>query len=365
MPAGRVRSLGREGYSVREKCRENRERTVTGTSMRRATLAQIAETAGVSVSTVSKVLNGRDDVSRDTRAKVDSALRRHRYVRRGTSSDTSVRTVDLVTSGLDGSWPASVASGMEAAAYEAGVHVVIHVARPARQSGPDWVDRLLERGSEGVVLGLVEPAPDQLARLRQAEVPCVVIDPLSDPPPDVVSVGTTNWAGAYEATTHLLERGHRRIALVTGPPGHLYARARTAGYHSAMAAAGLRVPPELIRGGTYDRASGAEQVRALLELPDPPTALFICSDHMAIGGYEAASAAGLRVPGDVSVVGFDDLPEARWVSPALTTVRQPLKEMGSSALRTLVRLLNGERLETPRIELATTLVVRDSTAPLG
>ncbi|MDT0344819.1 LacI family DNA-binding transcriptional regulator [Streptomyces litchfieldiae] len=340
---------------------------MTGTSTRRPTLAQIAETAGVSISTVSKVLNGRDDVSRDTRAKVDSALRRHRYVRRGTALVPEGRTVDLVLSGLDGSWPASVASGMEAAAYEAKVHVVISVARTASSGDgrPDWVDRVLERGTAGVVLGLVEPAPGQLARLREAGVPCVVIDPLSDPPPDVVSVGTTNWAGAYEATTHLLERGHRRIALVTGPSDHLYARARIAGYHSAMAAAGLGVPPELIRHGTYDRASGTEQVRALLQLSEPPTALFICSDHMAIGGYEAAAGAGLRVPADVSVVGFDDLPEARWVSPALTTVRQPLKEMGGSALRTLVRLLNGEDIESPRIELATTLVVRDSTAPLG
>ncbi|SOD62056.1 transcriptional regulator, LacI family [Streptomyces zhaozhouensis] len=333
----------------------------------RPTLAHIAETAGVSVSTVSKVLNGRDDVSRDTRAKVDSALRHHHYVRRGTPApDAGVRTVDLVLSGLDGSWPASVASGMEAAAYQAGVHVAISVARSSASAtnhrAQDWVDRVLERGSAGVVLGLIEPTRDQLGRLTQARVPCVVIDPLSDPAPDVLSVGTTNWAGAYEATTHLLQRGHRRIALVTGPPQHLYSRARTAGYRSALAAAGIETEPTLVRDGTYDRASGAEQVRALLQLPSPPTALFICSDHMAIGGYEALAGAGLRVPEDVSVVGFDDLPEARWVAPALTTVRQPLKEMGGSALRTLVRLMNGEELESPRVELATTLVVRDSVA---
>ncbi|MDT0265327.1 LacI family DNA-binding transcriptional regulator [Streptomyces sp. DSM 44915] len=333
----------------------------------RPTLAQIAELAGVSISTVSKVLNGRDDVSRDTRAKVDTALRQHHYVRRGTPApEPTARTVDLVLSGLDGSWPASVASGMEAAAYEAGVHVAISVARSSTAAtnhrAQDWVDRILERGSAGVVLGLIEPTRDQLGRLAQARVPCVVIDPLSDPPPDVLSVGTTNWAGAYEATSHLLRRGHRRVALVTGPPQHLYSRARLAGYRSALAAAGVEVDPAEIRHGTYDRASGAEQVRALLARPTPPTALFICSDHMAIGGYEAIAEAGLRVPEDISVVGFDDLPEARWVSPALTTVRQPLKEMGGSALRTLVRLMNGEELESPRVELATTLVVRNSTA---
>jgi LacI family transcriptional regulator len=340
---------------------------VTGSRAPRPTLAQIAETAGVSVSTVSKVLNGRDDVSRDTRAKVDSALRGHQYVRRGVlAAEAAVRTVDLVMSGLDGSWPASVASGMEAAAYELGVHVAISVARasapPDGHEAQDWVDRVLERGTSGVVLGLIEATPDQLARLRLAQVPCVVIDPLSDPPPDVMSVGTTNWAGAYEGTSHLLELGHRRIALVTGPANHLYARARIAGYHSAMAAAGAEVAPGWVRHGTYDRASGAEQVRALIGLPEPPTALFICSDHMAIGGYEALAEAGLRVPDDVSVVGFDDLPEARWVSPALTTVRQPLKEMGSSALRSLVRLMNGDELQSRRVELATTLIARGSTA---
>ncbi|WP_052852949.1 LacI family DNA-binding transcriptional regulator [Streptomyces avicenniae] len=341
---------------------------MTGSNTPRPTLAHIAEITGVSVSTVSKVLNGRDDVSQDTRAKVDEALRWHHYVRRGTPGpERQVRTVDLVLSGLDGSWPASVASGMEAAAYEADVHVVISRARPTGPTGrgQDWVDRILERGSAGVVLGLVEATPAQLARLARAGIPCVVIDPLSDPPRDVTSIGTTNWSGAYEATDHLLQRGHRRIALVTGPPEHLYTRARTAGYRSAMAAAGLDVLPGLVRHGNHDRASGAEQVRALIGLPDPPTALFICSDHMAIGGYEALTGAGLRVPEDVSVVGFDDLPEARWVSPALTTVRQPLKEMGGSALRTLLRLINGDELESPRVELATTLVVRDSTSPRG
>ncbi|MER5179211.1 LacI family DNA-binding transcriptional regulator [Streptomyces sp. NPDC002896] len=339
---------------------------MTGGRTSRPTLAQIAETAGVSVSTVSKVLNGRDDVSQDTRDKVDSALRRHRYIRRGVSlTDWSARTVDLVLGGLDGSWPASVASGMEAAAYEAGLHVAISLARAPVATGgqyaPDWVDRILERGSAGVVLGLTEPTDEQLARLQQAQVPCVVIDPLSDPPPGVPSVGTTNWAGAYEATTHLLELGHERIGLVTGPPRHLFARARIAGYRSAMAAAGIDTPPELVRHGTYDRASGKRHVEALLRLPVPPTALFICSDHMAIGGYDALAEAGLRVPRDVSVVGFDDLPEARWVTPPLTTVRQPLKEMGGTALRTLVRLIGGEELESPRVELATSLVVRGST----
>ncbi|TDC28014.1 LacI family DNA-binding transcriptional regulator [Streptomyces sp. 8K308] len=335
----------------------------------RLTLSQIAETAGVSVSTVSKVLNGRDDVSSDTRARVDAVLRRNRYVRRGApTAEPAVagpRTVDLVLGGIDGSWPASVASGMEAAAYDAGLHVVISVARTPAGEGrhaPDWVDRALERGSAGVVLGLAEPTEDQLRRLARARVPCVVIDPLSDPPPGVWSVGTTNWSGAYEATSHLLDRGHRRIGLVTGPPGHLFARARIAGYRSALSAAGADAPPELLRHGTYDRASGRAQVRALIELPEPPTALFVCSDHMAIGGYQALTEAGFRVPDDVSVVGFDDLPEARWVSPPLTTVRQPLKEMGGAALRTLARLIAGEQVESPRTELATTLVLRGSTA---
>ncbi|HLH99348.1 MAG TPA: LacI family DNA-binding transcriptional regulator [Acidimicrobiales bacterium] len=333
----------------------------------RSTLAEIARATGLSVPTVSKVLNGRPGVSPASRRLVEETLHRRGYVRRRRRLDPGPRLIDLVQSGLDGSWPASVTSAVEAEAHEAGLHVVASVAREAsRGARPrrDWVDTVVERGTAGVIAGLVDLSDSHYARLRRAGVPVVLLHPLRDPPAGVASVGANTWAGAYDATEHLIGLGHRRIGLVTGPKRQLSEQARIAGFGSAMAAAGLAVPDDCVRHGTYDRASGRRLVASLLELDRRrrPTALLVCSDHMAIGGYEALAAAGLSVPDDVSVVGFDDLPEARWVAPALTTVRQPLKDMGRAAVQLLVRLMAGEEVTSRRVEFATSLVVRDSTA---
>ncbi|WP_188894848.1 LacI family DNA-binding transcriptional regulator [Microlunatus endophyticus] len=332
----------------------------------RPTLAQIAAASGVSVSTVSKVLNRRGDVGAATRQRLEQALSQYGYVRRRQTEPSlePVPTIDLVVRGLDGSWAASAASGAEATAYEAGFRVVISVARPPTEQG-DWVDAVIAAGSQGVLLGLVDLVGDELLRLQHANIPYVVIDPLADPPTGAYSVGTSNWAGAHEATQYLIDHGHRAIALITGPAQHLYVHARIAGFRSAMAAAGLTVRPEHIRHGTYDRASGRELTAAVLATSPRPTALFICSDHMAIGGYEAIAEAGLKVPDDISVVGFDDLPEARWVHPNLTTVRQPIKDMAASATSTLIRLIHGVRVDSRRQELATALIERESTRDLG
>jgi len=330
-------------------------------SRQRPTLAQIAADLDVSVSTVSKVLNRRTDVGATTRRRIEAALTANGYVRRRRTTPTTspAGTIDLVVKGLGGSWAASVACGVEETAHQAGFRVGISVARPHSPDG-DWVDPLLHGQTSGVILGLVEIVGDELARLDRAGVPYVFIDPLADPPPGAASVGTSNWSGAHDATRYLVNRGHRHIALITGPAGHLYAQARIDGYRSAMTSAGLPVLPQHLRHGTYDRASGRNHVNALLATTPRPTALFICSDHMAIGGFEAIAEAGLRVPDDISVVGFDDLPEARWVNPQLTTVRQPLKEMAACATGMLVRLIHGETLDSQRMELATTLIERAS-----
>jgi LacI family transcriptional regulator len=130
-----------------------------------------------------------------------------------------------------------------------------------------------------------------------------------------------------------------------------------------MGAAGLSIPPGYVRYGDFLSATGYRETMALLELPTPPTAIFVCADQMALGAYEALYEKGMRVPDDVSIVGFDDLDEARWAIPPLTTVRQPLTEMAGMATRMLLTLVSGEELETTRVELATPLVVRASTAP--
>ncbi|WP_322097682.1 substrate-binding domain-containing protein [Nakamurella alba] len=329
------------------------------------TLAAIAEAAGVAVPTVSKVLNGRSDVSDATRQRVTDLLLRAGYPfpepdpHRGAPP---AGLVDLVVPGIEGSWATFMLAGVEEVVSEAGKDVVVTVAHQ-RPGTADWVDRLIARGSRGAVLALVTPSPEEIARLSAAGISVVLLDPGAEPTPGVPTVGATNWAGGYAATEFLLALGHRRIGVVGGLASHRYGQARIDGHRSAMVAAGERFSPELVRHGDWTRGGAVLAATRLLTSKRPPTAIFACSDRMALGVYEAAAARGLRIPEDLSVVGFDDLPEARWITPSLTTVRQPVREMGSSAARILLRLTEGQRAGTDRLELSTVLVERASTAP--
>lgn len=189
----------------------------------------------------------------------------------------------------------------------------------------------------------------------------VVVDPVGGPMLDAPAIGATNWAGGLSAVEHLLSLGHRRIGVVTGPRELLCSQARLDGYRAALTAAGIGLDAELVHEGDFYHESGFTSGRAMLAAADRPSAIVASSDQMAFGVYEAVRQRGLRVPDDVSVVGFDDLPEVRWSSPPLTTVRQPLAEMGALAARTVLRLAAGDEAESPRVELATSLIVREST----
>jgi DNA-binding LacI/PurR family transcriptional regulator len=339
------------------------------------TLAVVARAAGVSVPTASKVVNGREDVAPDTRRRVVEALDRLGYVRRP-RFDTArgPRLVDLVVRSLESSRSGAVLHGVEEAAYDAGLEVVVSAGlnRPPSSGafeeprpGGAWLDRLVVRGTSGVLFHLAELTAAQYAWLARHRIPFVLIDPAVEPPPGVVSVGAADWQGGVTATEHLLGLGHERIAVVAGPRRGQCGGARVAGYRSALAAAGVRHRPEYVRHAGLDRAAARRRMRELLDLPVPPTAVFVCSDVMALGVYEALAERGLTVPRDMSVVGFDDLPEARWATPALTTVRQPLSEMAATALRLLLRMMDGHHPESTRTELSTRLVRRASTAPPG
>jgi LacI family transcriptional regulator len=192
-----------------------------------------------------------------------------------------------------------------------------------------------------------------------------VVDPVNLPDPDVPSVGATNWAGGMAATDHLLGLGHRRIGAVTGPADYLCSRARIDGYRSALERAGAQFDEALVRQGDFQHEGGFIRGGELLDLPEPPTAIFAGSDQQALGVYEAARQRGLRIPQDLSVVGFDDLPAARWVSPPLTTVGQPLADMGRVAAEMLGDLIDSVPLRSQRVELATELIVRESTGGLS
>lgn len=324
-------------------------------------LSVIAREAGVSVATVSKALNGRADVSAGTRRLVAEVLERRGYPRQRVKPARG-SLVDVMLQGLDSVYALAILGGVEDAAWRLGVDLVVSAVVDRTKNGQPpsaWLDRISARDSAGVLLVRTWPTGTQRKWLADRGIPAVLVDPRRKPPQGVPVVVSANRAGAGAATEHLIGLGHERIAIVTGRPGVPCAAERLAGYREAMAAAGLPVDPRWEVCGYFQSEDALRATRRLLDtLPEPPTAVFACSDSMAIGVYQALSERGHRVPDDVSVVGYDDSWAAEHVTPALTTVRQPWPELGSAAL---TALLSGE--PAARTELPTALVVRFSTAP--
>jgi DNA-binding LacI/PurR family transcriptional regulator len=330
----------------------------------RVTISQVAAAAGVSVPTVSKVLNGRGEVAAATRDRVETIIQQYGYTRRKPATAAPPTVIDLVFHELESPWAMELIRGVEGPAREHGLSVVLTELQGHRRPDRSWLDAVAARRSAGLILVVSDLSPRQRAQLAARRLPFVVVDPVGEPGTDVPSVGATNWSGGLAATRHLVELGHRRIGMIGGPADILCSRARIDGYRAALDTAGLPIDSELLRHGDFHVESGYDQAAALLSLPRPPTAIFAGSDLQALGVYEAARIHGRTIPRDLSVVGFDDLPIARWTSPPLTTVRQPLGEMAATAARLLLQLSRGEQVATHRFELATSLVVRESTAAL-
>ncbi|MGN9841046.1 LacI family DNA-binding transcriptional regulator [Nonomuraea sp. H19] len=331
---------------------------------RRATLATVAASAGVSVATVSKVLNGRSDVAPATRSLVESLLRQHDYVaappRRGEAAADD--TVEVQFDSDINAYSTEIIQGTIDVGAELGVGVVVSVRRDADR-GAAWARGLVSAGRRALIVVTSELTTGQLSALSRAHLPVVLIDPLNLPRARVTSVGSTNFAGGLAATQHLLSLGHRSIAYIGGPAAAACNQARLHGYRAAMEAEGAPVLPGYTQSsGHFRYQDGFVCGAAVLDLPERPTAIFAACDEAALGVMEAARERGLRVPEDLSIVGFDDTQIARMASPPLTTVRQPLREMGGVALRTALRLAAGEKIDSHHVELATELVVRGSTA---
>jgi LacI family transcriptional regulator len=330
---------------------------------RKITIAAIAREAGVSVPTVSRVINGRSDVAPGTRERVEELLNRHDYRKRGVRLSVSAGLIDLVFNDLDSPWAVEIIRGVEEVTHASGIGTVVSAVHRKSAATKQWMQNLRARATDGIIMVTSDLDAPLYAELRRLNVPVVLVDPAGVPSMDVPTIGAANWTGGLHASEYLIGLGHRRIGFIAGPAALMCSRARLDGYRAAISGAGLPFDGELIYQGNFYHESGFAGANQLLSLDEPPTAIFAASDQMALGVYEAIRQRGLRVADDVSVVGFDDLPEVRWSSPPLTTVRQPLAEMGLLAARTVLRLAQGEKIESLRIELATELVIRDSTAP--
>ncbi|RKN12898.1 LacI family DNA-binding transcriptional regulator [Streptomyces radicis] len=336
------------------------------------TLAVVAREAGVSVPTASKVANGREGVAPETRRRVAQVMRRLGYARRPPSAARrSAPLVELVADRLDGPWSGAVLRGVEQAAQRAGVGLLVSAAPTGDGLGSarhEWFHLLRGRGPSGVLFSVDALPTAAHDRLVGHGVPFVLIGPALDPPPDAPSVVAADRLGGADAARHLLGLGHRRLAVIDGGARPRRDGARVAGFRSAVEAAGLALPLAYVRHARGDATLARRGAAELLAMAEPPTALFVCSDAacsdaMALGVCAELAGRGVRVPEDVSVVGFGDLSPAPWSFPRLTTVRQPVTEMAARALHLLLRLIDGGPAPDAPTEVPTCLVVRDSTAP--
>ena len=323
------------------------------------TIAYIAESAGVSVPTVSKVINGRSGVSVDTRARVEELINRYGY-RRPAEAKRS-KLVELVFRELESMWAVEIIRGVERVARQHHVGVLVSEFGLHDSTVPSWDDTIARRPS--CVLSVAQLSEGERAELRAKGIPFVVFDPTAELPDDVPFVGATNWSGGRTATRHLLELGHHRIAMISGPDHILCCRARLDGYRSAIESAGLSNDPDLVVRASLTHEDGHRAAVELLSRRVRPTAIFAANDLQALGVYQAARESGLRIPEDLSVVGFDDLPVVAWVDPPMTTVHQPLTEMAAAATELALALGRGEKARQVGLEIATTLTVRASTGP--
>jgi LacI family transcriptional regulator len=333
----------------------------------RPTIFDVAKVAGVSYSTVSRVVNGYVHVSPEARLRVQTAMRDLGYVAHiPARSLASGRTnaIGLLVVEVESSFFTMVIKGVDQQVAAADYDLLLCTTHRRREKEAEYVARLSHGMVDGLLIILPGELPDYVERLRAGAFPFVLID-YDDVAPGCNVVNASNRRGAREAIEHLIGLGHRHIGFITGRPEVGAAQERLAGYRDAMTAAGLPVHEDDVVAGDFLEARGYLAARELLARPDRPTAVFASSDAAAFGVLRAARDAGLRVPHDLSVVGFDDIPEASYVGSPLTTVRQPLHEMGRLAVRRLLSLMAEPDQPPARIVLETELVVRESTAPIA
>ena len=332
---------------------------------RRVTVRGLAAETGVSIATVSRVLNNQAHVAPQTRELVQRAVERlsaqtpgpEKVPGRVAQGAVYLRCPYLLTDYF-GLIVSSIAETLELH----GRPLLLNAGEAAQQA--TVLPALASRPGIGGAIIVLPPEPsEQLVDLRASGFPFVVVDPRAPMPRDIAAVSAAHFAGARTITRHLVDLGHRRVGVIAGPHNWLASDARLAGHTSALADVGVLPDPELVRSGQATAEFGYYAASELLARPQRPTALVGFNDKVAVGALAAAAQHGLRVPEDLSIAGFDDIDLAQATRPLLTTMRQPLQEMGRLAVSLLIRLMERQRLDALHVELATELIVRDSTGP--
>ncbi len=337
--------------------------TRTSRSSGNVTIIDVAQEAGVSYATVSRVLNNDSHVKPDTRERVIRSITRLGYTvnqqARMLAGGRS-HVIGLLVPDLGTGYIGEIMRGVDEALAAAQYDLMLYTTHRRKTKESAYVTSLTQGMTDGLLLVLPRDPGEIILSLRQRHFPYVLIDHQGID--DVESaVGATNYQGGYDATKYLLESGHRRIGFITGTMDLGCSRERLEGYRAALQDSGLPIDPRLIQEGDFWQPSGFAAAQTLLALTEPPTAIFASNDVMAFGVMEAVRDQGLRIPEDVSIVGFDNIPQAEHVSPQLTTIEQPLADMGREATHMLLALIRDPERPYQHVKLPTQLIVRAST----
>ncbi|GAB4579474.1 MAG: LacI family DNA-binding transcriptional regulator [Anaerolineales bacterium] len=329
------------------------------------TIYDVAQAAGVSVSTVSRVLNGKTDVSDDTFQQVQQVIKELGFVSslaaKGMRSHRT-NVIGLIMPDVASLYSFEILQGVNRAIAQLHYDLIVYTSGDSFQNDSAEKEAYyvsLLNGS--VVDGVIVVTP--VAANFSTTAPLVIIDP-NNLSPECPAVISTNQVGAMQAMQHLTNLGHRRIGFITGRLDLVSANRRLQGYKDGLAVANIPYDEQLIQIGDYSTTSAIPLTHKLLNLPDRPTAIFASNDMSAMGVYRAAEEAGLRIPEDLSVIGFDNLHDSAFLNPPLTTIDQFISEMGNIAVEMIVKLIKGEALPKHIHKMPTQLVIRKSCRPI-
>jgi len=328
------------------------------------TILDVAREANVSYSTVSRVLSGFEFVKESTKQRVLEAVDRLGYVvnpqARSLAGGKS-RVIGLLVPALDNGYSNEIVRGIDAELNKLDYDLLLYTTHRDNGKEASYAVKLTKGLADGLLL--IVPLLDNTytEALQAQSFPYVLVDQGA---PNSFIVDCTNWQGAYDATQYLIQLGHKRIGFITGLMALISAQDRLDGYRTALLDNGIKFDPDLVQVGNYTRSGAEQPTNQLLDLPAPPTAIFAANDLAAFGTIEAVRARGLRIPEDISIMGFDDIPQCLLTYPQLTTIHQPLEQMGHMAARMLVEQIENPELPPRHITLATKLVIRNSCQAL-
>ncbi len=326
------------------------------------TIIDVAREAGVSYGTVSRVINDSPNVKPETRERIKAVIKRTGFVgNRNARSLVSGRTnmIGLLIPDLGTAYIGEIIRGIDIELESASYNMMLYTTHRRETKEAGYITSLIQSGVDGLILILPRNPANFLEKLRSLNFPYVLVDHqgIDEQGP---AVGATNYQGAFDATEYLIKLGHRKIAFITGSMDLGCSQERLHGFKAAMAKHAISINNEWIMEGDFEQSTGYRGGKYLMSLPNRPTAIFASNDLMAFGVMDAVRDMGLKIPGDISVIGFDNILQAGQTMPGLTTVQQPLEMMGRQATRILVDMMKDGQIKAGKVELPTHLVLRDS-----